>query len=320
MLRRLSVEWKMAVMAAVLAVLLWVYADQHITRQESLAIPLRLVLPADIRAQTSVTVLRVRVSGPNRAVAALKEREGELRINYTPDVETSALESSKTITIVLTPNDVRLPAEVNILGIEPDTLQAKLIRYAEKTLSVSPTIVGEVASGYEIGENILVDPPSVAVRGPEDLLERLEAIPTEPVSVQGLKASHTRGGVKIATKAGDSTLECDRTVDVLVPIKRQVIQREFANIPVAVFAPADFPYRVNLSTRKSVSLRGTKEAISALRPEDIRLFVDVSGLKPRSEPYEEKVYGLVPPDVSFEGELGSVTFEILEPAAGVPKM
>jgi len=311
MIEKLFDQWKLAVVSLVLATLLWIYANRHITREEILTMPVSLTAPADIRVETPLSEIKVKIAGPSGLIDALKEREAALEVRYHLDPNALGTQSSLTETLFLTRDDLPLPKEAEVLSITPESFRVKLTRFAEKTLPVKPNIIGKPAPGYEIAEEVRVEPKEVLVRGPKDVLDQIEAVPTEPVSVEGIRTSYTRTGVRLAEHIGQALIETDRTVDIRIDVRRVWSSRRFEGLSVRALIPQEFPYTIRLSEKRDITVKGPQEVVAQLKPEDIRLFVDVSGLIPSNEPYRSKVLSALPEGLVIEEDLGNATFEII---------
>ncbi|HMK56332.1 MAG TPA: CdaR family protein [Dissulfurispiraceae bacterium] len=84
-------------------------------------------------------------------------------------------------------NDVKMPANVKILRIDPTYVRVTLDESTARDVEVKPYIVGEPARGYEIGR-IVSHPQVVRVEGPKTEMSRLSVLRTDPIDVTGLDA------------------------------------------------------------------------------------------------------------------------------------
>lgn len=80
--------------------------------------------------------------------------------------------------------DITLPAEVEVVSIDPPTITLELERQETRVLPVRPTIEGAPAPGFEV-LGVRVVPSQYTVQGPESQLLALEWIGTGPVSIEG---------------------------------------------------------------------------------------------------------------------------------------
>lgn len=86
---------------------------------------------------------------------------------------------------------VEAPSGVQVMRVDPPGVVLRLDRTLTNIVRVSPRVLGEPATGFEI-HRIVIDPPELAVEGPESLLRDLEQITTEPISAQGLREPYSQ--------------------------------------------------------------------------------------------------------------------------------
>jgi YbbR domain-containing protein len=80
-------------------------------------------------------------------------------------------------------SDIPLPAEVEVVSVDPSAITLELERQETRQVRVRPAITGEPAPGYRVGE-VRVLPAELAVQGPESLLTALGYIETGPISIE----------------------------------------------------------------------------------------------------------------------------------------
>ena len=81
-------------------------------------------------------------------------------------------------------SDIPLPAEVDVVSVDPPAITLELERQAARLVPIRPLIDGEPAPGFVLGE-VLVVPWEYTVEGPESLILALESVGTSPVSIEG---------------------------------------------------------------------------------------------------------------------------------------
>lgn len=79
---------------------------------------------------------------------------------------------------------IRLPADVEVVAVEPPEIEIELERLQLRTLLVEPQIDGEPALGFRV-ERIVVNPPRLTIQGPESQLGSIDRVPTSAVSIEG---------------------------------------------------------------------------------------------------------------------------------------
>lgn len=81
-------------------------------------------------------------------------------------------------------SDIRLPPEVEVVGVEPAAITLELERQLTRNLPLRPVIEGQPAPGFVLGE-VRIEPSVITVQGPEGKLTVLDHIPTSSFSVEG---------------------------------------------------------------------------------------------------------------------------------------
>ncbi|HTY21267.1 MAG TPA: diadenylate cyclase CdaA [Geobacteraceae bacterium] len=78
-------------------------------------------------------------------------------------------------------SDFQLPLGVIITGINPSVIRVTMEKKVRKTLWIKAKTVGRNSR-----RKLIVDPPTVEAEGPEHILEQLESVETEDISVSAL--------------------------------------------------------------------------------------------------------------------------------------
>jgi YbbR domain-containing protein len=80
-------------------------------------------------------------------------------------------------------SDIPLPAEVEVVGVDPPAITLELERQETRQVMVRPTITGAPAPGFVVGD-VRVVPAQFTIQGPESLLTALEYVETGPISIE----------------------------------------------------------------------------------------------------------------------------------------
>ncbi len=80
--------------------------------------------------------------------------------------------------------DIPLPAEVEVVSVDPSAITLELERQETRIVSVRPLIEGVPAPGFRVA-GIRAIPAQYTVQGPESLVLALEFIDTSPISIEG---------------------------------------------------------------------------------------------------------------------------------------
>lgn len=170
------------VLAVVLACLVW-YGSALDRRERiserQLDTPVTLVnVPPDTVVTSEVPrLVSLRVRGPLSRLRSLEASQTGVVIDLRGASEGEgdfAVENRNVI----------VPAGVEVLAVTPSQVPLRLERMGIRRVPVKPRVAGEPASGMAVG-GVGAEPAAVVVSGPRLQLERLQAVPTDPVSVEG---------------------------------------------------------------------------------------------------------------------------------------
>lgn len=261
------------IMAVLLATALWftVAGEQNVER--TMRVPLELRnKPANLEiVGEPPTTIDVRVLGSSALLGRLDPGDVVAMLDLAAARPGSRLFHIRT-------DEVRVPYGVSVQQLTPATIALELENSARRLVPVQPAIEGEPAPGFVAGK-VTANPAAVEVIGPESHIAGLLAATTEPVSVNG-----QRGTVTDTVTVGVS----DTAVRLVEPVSATV-RIEILPAPVERVV-SDVPIRwrnlaAGLSARvtprsATVTVRGQRGAIDAMRAETIDAFVDLAGLGP----------------------------------------
>lgn len=176
----------------------------------------------------------------------------------------------------LTVANVSAPYGVEVLQVAPSTLPIEFETSGVRVVPVRPALDGEPAPGYEVVD-VVAEPATVDVVGPESALARLTDAITEPVSVAGLSAP-VREVVTVGVSDPWVRLRVPRSAEVTVSIAPIATERDVEDVMVTVMNLADGLRGRVEPARVRVTLRGAETRLDAVGARDLELFVDAAGL------------------------------------------
>jgi len=174
------------------------------------------------------------------------------------------------------PDLIKLPRGLNVTSIRPPGAMVRYETVSVRTIPVSSTVQGQVASGYQIVQHT-VSPALVEVRGPRQVVLALKQVSTRPVSVEGAKATLVqRVGLmqlppNVIARPGD-----DLTVTVEVaPFTTQVV---LGRVPVDTRASDGTRVGVEVTpTHVEVTVTGAAQALANISSKKITAQLEVEG-------------------------------------------
>jgi YbbR domain-containing protein len=259
-------DWTLKVMALIITLGLW-YA---VTTQRApavmrlRAVQLDFILPESIEiGNDPVDSVDITLEGSQGKLAELNARNLVARADVTdlkPGDRVARL-SDKNVTM-------DLPEGVRIVEITPRSLTLHLEPVVEREVPVEARFEGELPEGFRRGA-VQVTPASVRVRGPASHVSAVERAFTETISVAGQRETLTLPQVAVDI-ADHKITPLDPTVAVRVEIGEEQVERRFTNVPVRGTSGGTVS-----PTTAALTLRGPRSIVEALRPEDVRLVVEL---------------------------------------------
>ncbi len=174
-------NWKLKLLAMVLAVLLWVVvsADQEVSQWVEVPVE---VVNRDVQHVTASgpipEVVEVRFSGPRRDFAQLLFDRPRLRL-VIDDV------TAESVEYPLSPRMIDRPAGLTLsaLDIRPGSVRMAFHRLESRDVPVELRLDPRISEDLALRE-VRVRPATIQISGPARRLEEIDGIPTEPLFVE----------------------------------------------------------------------------------------------------------------------------------------
>lgn len=267
---------KELIIALFAALLLWSFATSQNLSRTSLFVNLVITnMPDDfIISEKFDNKLNIEVSGPKSIISKLTTYD--FRAVYKmPDIVNPG-----GFSISLNPPDIQAPSGVEVKSVSPSIIRIYLDKKITKILNIIPEIIGNPAEGYEVRGYELF-PPKVTVRGPLELLNKIQEIKTEsPFDVTGLDGSFKQ---KIKLNAKYANIIFIDTQDTIIEVDIQpiIITKRLDNISVTTY-PVEIKTKLIPETF-SADFRGPKNLIDKIVQPGITSIIDIrdysAGLK-----------------------------------------
>jgi len=252
-----------------IAMLLWMVIAGEETVERGLRVPLELQqFPAGLELLGDVpTTADVRVRGVSGTLS---------RISPGDIVAVLDLRGARAGERLfhLTPEQVHAPFGVEVVQVTPPTVAVVFEKAASRNVPIKPAIEGRPAAGYVTGKTT-ADPPTVEVVGPESAVRRVTDALTEPVSVAGA-VRLVQETVTVGTLDPAVRVKTQRTVQVTVQIVPAPLEQTVRDRPVHLRNLAPNLTAAVTPSEVDVTLRGSRESLTQLRPDDVTAFVDLA--------------------------------------------
>jgi YbbR domain-containing protein len=276
-----------------LAVLLWYVIAGEKTSEMGVSVPVELQnFPRDLELTGDPTnEVEVRL----RASPGIIQRLGPGDISARIDV-TGALEGERIVH--LTGDSIRVPFGVQVVKVNPASITLNFERTLEKMVPVRPRLLGRPGAGFEVAEST-ANPADVRVVGPKSRVHDIESAYTEPVSVEGARATVVE---RVHVGLDDPMLRIQGTprAEVTVRIREVHEARTLSGVPIEVRNGSG----TARPAQARVVLTGPASMLAQVKPEDVRAYVEAAG---------EQSGGLVPIAVELAAGHAGLTVKEWEP-------
>lgn len=277
-----------SVVAVSLAFLVWLYARSRSQEMlDSIPIPVRITLDADqandyemeITGSSQIPVSFMGTSSRLRLLRGLLH-ESALQADVILHVPDDRQKDSRYVQDVrIDESAIQTPHGVTPLVVEGrNHVQVCLRRLAERRLPVHFTPMPEDFAGQ-----VVIEPPSVLVRGPKEILDRTRVISTQPFNMPDIDAaleedSFTAGAVPLIRELeGRPIQSTPAAVKVLLSLKPGQKLYELTDVPVEFLCPAKFSWRAQFTGGENagrISLRILGPTLA--EPPTVTAFVDLT--------------------------------------------
>lgn len=260
-------DWTLKLVALGITLGLW-YAvtTQRAPAQTRLrAVQLDFILPEGVEiGNEPVDEVDITVEGSQSKLVELNARNLVARADVT-DLSTG----DRVLRLTDKNVSMELPEGVRIVNINPRSLTLHLEPLVERDIAVEARFEGAPPEGFRTGA-VQVTPASVRVRGPQSHVAAVERAFTETILLAGRRETLTIPQVAVDIP-DHKVVPLASEVSVRVEIGEEQAERRFPNVGVrsASGAPVS-PQAVTLT------LRGPRTVVEALRPEEVRLVVEVA--------------------------------------------
>ncbi|MCA9542370.1 MAG: YbbR-like domain-containing protein, partial [Myxococcales bacterium] len=191
------------------------------------------------------------------------------------DLNLSGYESGQ---VTFDPELFKLPPDLQVREVRPAAMVVRFEARVQRALPIEARFEGEPQTGYRVTQ-VTVDPPEATVVGAQSVVEALEKVQTERISLVGRSQTTTIDVPLSAPPAYASYRDRGRRYGVTLTIEEKRSTRLVSAIPVEVRGlPPDAPgFEVSPPT-VDITLHGPMTRLSALKTDELLSHVDASKL------------------------------------------
>lgn len=269
-------RWGLKLLAFAIAFAIWLAVVGENKAVQDFRVPLDVALRQDAILEGPVpTAVNVRLRGTQNVLQRIAPFDLEMRVDLRDaDVgERNVLLSSETL--------LGLPAEVEVVLIDPGRVAFRVARRGRKAVPVAPEFVGRPAPGYEFywAE---ASPDTVEIEGPETKIAGVSRLRTDPIQLDGRTEPFVLR-VAAVPDSPDVRVRDPRPITVRAHVDVAPVEASFDDVPVTFSGQTYAASAVPPALR--VTIAGPPALVGRIRPSQIRAVADLTGLEPRALPH-----------------------------------
>jgi YbbR domain-containing protein len=256
------------------AALLWTYVHLSRPYEAEIDIPVTITPPKGLAVAGGLPErLHTRVKGAGWQILLLDfTRNAKFELDLTDRVFPLNTPNVLQLSSDEIRNGARLPSEVQLVQIEPDTLEVSFGRVIRKQVPVKPNVIISPGMGYALVGQPAVNPQFVTLEGSQEVLDSIRFFPTKSIVRRNAKESVTESIELLDTLANVVRLVSGPRVTVRQSVQA-IGERTFSYVPVVPEATPVDKEVLFVPSFISVTLRGGVEDLARLKSEDVRAYV-----------------------------------------------
>lgn len=218
-------NWVLKCLSFLFALFLWYFVAGEDKVDVNISVPVEIVnLPHKLIISNQFKKqLDVLVSGQRSIIRSIAEQ------HVTRSIDLSKATPGK-IVIKNTLDSIHLPRGISVLRVQPESLTLFLDQLIEKQLPIEPLLTGAPADGFQV-VNVVVEPPTLQIHGPETLLAEEQSIKTVPMDLSTLTHDISLPA-SLQLKPALIELIGEQIVTVTFDIEEKRLKRKIYTIPL----------------------------------------------------------------------------------------
>jgi hypothetical protein len=318
-----------SLVALSLAFLVWLYArSRDLEVLDNIPVPVQIALAPgqadyyDLEV-TGPSQVTVSFTGPPSRIRELRNvlQRTELLVTALVTVPNDRNEDARILdTVRIEPRDIHAPPGVMPAVVEGrNRIPVTLHRLVDRRLPVR----FESASDLHVAQ-VTIEPPTVVVRGPQEILDHTQAISTQPFVVPARAEAPTQhepltvDAVALATEIeGKRVQPKPKSVAVRLTFQPQQKNYDLTEVPVQFLCPPNFPWRPLFSDERAGKITLRLVGPTGAEAPTAIAYIDLSGRKWEAGLYEEPLKLQLPKDFKVvQGPPRLVAFQLTAADAG----
>ncbi len=268
-LRRLGQNWKLKLLAGLLAVLLWVVVSGQEVTSEWISLPLQVNVtdPNYELVESSVPdEVEVRFAGAGGDILDVSLRRPPLMLEVDDVVDADE-------PIPLEPRMVSIPDQIAVEAqdVRPGAVRLQLRRVSTRSIPVQTIVGSGLGTEFTLVDTLEVTPAEIQISGPAERVAEFDFIPTVPIDLSAGDSAFARA-VELDTSAFEG-LELSQAVVRVSGRVDRLVARTIRNVPISVGEGVSLRPPV-----VDVTVRGAESVVRTLTAADFRVVVAISAI------------------------------------------
>lgn len=226
-----TVDPALKLLALCLAVLVQLAVERESVHESSVTIPVRIrgIAKGQMYIGSLPEAIKIRLRGRRVALAEVAAASG-----MTLDVDLSSYRDGERYIFTAGAIEQQLGERgIEVVSVQPDSLDVRLEAAQERTLPVEVALTGEVSPGFRVSaQQVQLEPRQVQVIGPASEVRKLSAIRTQPIDL-ALTDHDLKQMVKLASPDPLIRL-APSEVQATVTLEEQDLARTLVGQPVVI--------------------------------------------------------------------------------------
>ncbi len=174
-------------------------------------------------------------------------------------------------------DDVDVPREVQLITISPVEIDLEIDKLVSKKVEIIP-LIDNPDKGYEIVDTPKIEPSKVLLKGPEQVLNKLNEVYTTKISLEGEKSNFT---IQVPLQLPSPLIQLpdNQLVKVTIDINEIVLIKEFKEVEIILKNFEDKKYEIISELKVDLIFEGPYNLINSLKSEDLEIFIDAINIK-----------------------------------------
>ena len=222
-------KWPAKVICLVIAIFLYFFHQASLIESKTFVVPLQI--------EENGIVMHVG-SVPGSVAVVVRTSDEIIKSVLATDITASV-----SLDPITTKGSYTLPVKItlseNLMAYDPfevrlkdDTITIDVDKKITKYLPMAPSIVGEVAHGYEI-DSINISPSTIEISGPESIVNAIDKIYTTRINVSNAETNFSTETSYQKTNKLISIID-EEGFRATISVKPVIMERDFTEIPVEI--------------------------------------------------------------------------------------